>query len=502
LGANVPLKGKVAYRRILLVFGTIALIAVCLHAAVAVYAANELTSVEPIIAMQARALADHGTLYYDLRNYPYTVCAYMPSFYFLEAALYRLGVPLLQAGRLISLSAFLAILWLLFRTIELYTGDKDAAWTGVVLAGLTQQLVAWGTVAQTDMLSIACGFAAVYLFSRYHVLGENTIHWSALCALAGLMTKQTAIAAPVAIFLLLVRTRPGKALQFAGIVAGLGGAILLGLNAWTDGRFFFNVLFANLNPFAWYKFQQQVETQLIVGLCLLPIVALGAGKAIRGGLGAPVLYMACAGAVFLATCAKIGSASNYRIELNIALILCTCLALHALDFFPLYFRSSKSWITLLLLPLGIHAVLNIRFMREFLVDEVAYEKNFAAQTATLSPHLAGSGKLLSTDVNAVLRSGRPLLVEPLIYRLLVEAGRVDPTQLNKDLQAGAYSRVLLYEDVNQSQVTDPETPRLTPAQNSIIRERYRLVTRVPGPHFNGLYLYEPRDTAPISAEVR
>ena len=68
------------------------------------------------------------------------------------------------------------------------------------------------------------------------------------------------------------------------------------------------------------------------------------------------------------------------------------------------------------------------------------------------------------------------------------------------MQAGAYSRILLYEDVNQSQVTDPETPRLTPAQNSIIRERYRLVARVPGPHFNGLYLYEPRETAPISAE--
>jgi hypothetical protein len=371
-----------------------------------------------------------------------------------------------------------------------------------VLAGLTQQLVAWGTVAQTDMLSIACGFAAVYLYSRYHVLGENTIHWSAVCALAGLMTKQTAIAAPIAIFLLLVRTRPAKALQFAGIVAGLGGALVLALNAWMDGRFLFNVLFANLNPFAWYKFKQQVETQLIVGLCLLPIVALGARKSIRGGLGAPFVYMACAGAVFLATCAKIGSASNYRIEFNIALILCTCLALHALDFFPLFFRSSKSWITLLLLPLGIHAVLNIRFMREFVADEIVYEKSLAAQTEALAPRLANARKILSTDVNAVLRSGRPLLVEPLIYRLLVEAGQVDPAQLNRDLQAGAYSRILLYEDVNQAQVTDPETPRLTQAQNSIIRGRYRLVTRVPGPHFNGIYLYEPRDSAPISAELR
>ena len=37
-------------------------------------------------------LAHHGTLYYDLNRYPYTVCAYMPLFYLLEAGFAKLGL--------------------------------------------------------------------------------------------------------------------------------------------------------------------------------------------------------------------------------------------------------------------------------------------------------------------------------------------------------------------------------------------------------------------------
>lgn len=502
LGADSALKGRVVYQRILSVFSVLAALAIGLHAAVAVAAVNELTWVESIIAAQSRTFAEHGALYYDLRNYPYTICAYMPSFYLLEAGLYRLGVPLLQAGRLISLAAMLSILWLLWRTIKTYTGDKYAAWTGLVLAGVTQLLVSWSTVAQSDVLAVAFTLASLYFYSRHHVLGENTLTLAAICALAGLLTKQTVIAAPVAIFLLLIRPRPGLALQFAAKVAGVGGLIVLGLDFWLDGRFLFNTVFANLNPFAWYKFHQQLQAAFFAALCLLPIVALGVRRAFRAGLGGPFVYLACATLVFLATCGKIGSASNYRIELSIALILCTCLCLHALDFFPLVFRQSRSWVTLLLLPLGVYAVQNLRFISDSLRDEIAFERGFSAQTSALRPLLAGKGRILSADINALFRTGRPVAVETLIYRLLVEAGRVDPTKLNLDLEAGVFSRILLYEDVNQAPGTNPEIPRLTQAQSAIIRDRYRLVARIPGPYFYGLYVYEPRAASPPPESVQ
>jgi hypothetical protein len=485
----------------LLVFGATAVLALVLHVALAATADNELTQVESIIATQSRALAEHGTLYYGWHDYPFTICAYMPVFYLLQAGLHTLGAPLLQAGRLISLCALLAILWLLWKTIELYTGDRHAAWTGLVLAGTTQLLLAWGTVGQSDMLSLAFAFAAFYFYSKHQMLGSDTLLVAAAFALAGLLTKQTAIAAPAAIFLLLARSSPAKALKFAAVVGGLGGAIVLVLDRLLAGRFLFNTLFANMNPFAWYKLQQQTQAAVFAGLCLLVILALGAHRAVRSGSGAPFFYLACVTAMFLATCGKIGSGSNYRIELTIALILCACITLHAVDFFKLFFQQSRNWVTLLLLPLGIYLVQNLRFNVQSLTDEAAFQQAYNAQTKALQPYLAGGGRVLSTDTNALFRSNRGIEVEPLIYRLLVEAGRVDATPLNRDLQAGAFAHILLYEDVNQPAGTDAEIPRLPASQSEIIRSRYRLVRHIPGPYLEGVYLYQPRTATPTEAQI-
>lgn len=489
--SHSALAGQVAYRRILMVFGALAVVAAAAQLFLALTAPNEFTQVESIIASQSRVFAAQGTLYYDLKDYPYTVCAYMPVFYGLQAGLSLLGLPLLLAGRLLGIASLAAILWLLWRTIELYTADKFAATTGLVLAGLTQLLLSWGTVAQSDMLAIALSFASFYFYARYRVLGQDTIPVAALFALAGLLTKQTVIAAPAAIFLLLLTHRPAKALQFAAITGGLGAAIVLGLNYAMHGRFLANTLYANLNPFAWYKFQQHLQFAAFTVPTLLLIVLLGVRKAIRGGLGAPFLYFLFAALVFLGTCGKVGAGTNYRIESTIALILCSCLALHALDFFPLFFRQSKSWVTLLLLPVGIYAVQNLRFDVDNFLKESAYQREFSKQTAAVQPHLAGAKRVLSADTNVLIRTGRNLEVEPLIYRLLVEAGRIDPQPLDNDLRAAAFDSIVLYEDVSRPAGTDAEIPRLTPAQNAIIHGSYRLRAHIPGPYLDGLYLYEP-----------
>lgn len=483
--------GQVVYRRILLVFSVLAVIAIAGHFFVAFTAVNELNPVESIIAAQSRAFARLGTLYYSLKGYPYTVCTYMPVFYLLQAGLYNLGLPILLAGRLISIAALLAILWLLWRTVELYTGDKYAAWTGLVLAGVTPLLQEWGTIGKVDVLAVAFSLASFYLYSRHRILGEETLLMAAAWALAGLLTKQTTIAAPASIFLLLAVSRPAKALRFAAVVGGLGGAIVLGLNAWLNGRFLANTLFANLNPFAWEKFQLQLLSAALALAPLLLIIALGARKAIRAGMGAPFVYLAGALLVFIPTCGKVGADTNYSLEPVVAVILCSCLALHALHFFPLYFRHSKSWITLLLLPIGVYAVYNLRATTFALLDRTARERKFVAQIAALQPDLTANGRLLSADSNAVLQADRAIEVEPIIYCQLVEAGRIDPAPLTNDLQASAFSRILLYEDVNQPPGLYLETPQFTQAQSAIIRNRYRLRTRIPGPYRGGLYVYEP-----------
>ncbi|MFO0508450.1 MAG: hypothetical protein ACK5YZ_00425, partial [bacterium] len=96
------------------------------------------------------------------------------------------------------------------------------------------------------------------------------------------------------------------------------------------------------------------------------------------------------------------------------------------------------------------------------------------------------------DSNSLMRTQRSFEVEPLIYRLLVEAGRIDGRRLEQDLDQGRFSTVILYDDVRAAIDPNPEFPRLTREQREAIRRRYELVKHVPGPNLAGLYVYQPQ----------
>lgn len=401
----------------------------------------------------------------------------MPVFYLLQAGLSTLGIGWLVAGRFISIIALFAILLLVWRIIERYTGDKYAAWS-CAGRGHSQPARFRDTIGQVDVLALAFSLASFYFYSCYRVAGENTVLLAAACSLAGLLTKQTVVAAPTTILFLLIARRPAKALQFAAIVAGLGGTILLGLNLWLDGRFLFNTVFANINPMAWYKVRWQMESAAIVLPPLLLIVALGGRAAIRAAQP-PLVHRFHRGSI---------SRHVRQNRLGYELPHRTVGGSHPLflyrtplsPLFALTFQQSKSWITLLLLPLGIYVVQNLRLdYRAVLSQAVIGCRMLAAQTAALRPYLSGGGRVLSADIDALLQAHRSIEVEPLGSRLLVEAGRVDSSPLSVDLQAARFSHILLYEDLAGAADYDPETPRLTLEQSELIRRRYQLVRRIP-----------------------
>jgi hypothetical protein len=479
------------YRRIVLVACALAFLAVLAHASVAFWAQSELTQPEGVVATQTSSFARQGSLYYDLKHYPYTVCAYMPVFYTLVAGMYHVGIPVLLGGRLISLLALVAVLYLVWKLLFLYTEEKLCAGTGVALAGMTQLLLGWGIVGQVDVLAVALTLAAFYQYSRYRVLGEEALDSAAALAVAGLFTKQTVISAPAAILLMLALESPKRALRFGAIVGGAGGVMVLGLNALLDGRFLENTLFANLNPFASYKWKQHFDYMAVALAPLLPVLAVGAKKALGTSMRAVFVYFGIVILVLLGTAGKVGSDSNYQIEMAVLLVLCSCLSLHAVKFFPLFFSASKSWITLLLLPLALYGVQNLRIAGAGLAQRIGREQMFRAQLRELDPYLRGTGPILSTDSNAMMHSARRMEVEPLIYRLLAEAGRVDGERVLGDLKEGKFRTVLLYEDLATKADPDPEFPRLTATQMDAIRRRYRLVKHAPGPYLTGLYVYEP-----------
>jgi hypothetical protein len=133
------------------------------------------------------------------------------------------------------------------------------------------------------------------------------------------------------------------------------------------------------------------------------------------------------------------------------------------------------------------------------VARLANEKLLRAELGQLQPYVQRSGGLvLSTDLNAIVRLRQRMDVEPLIYNLLVSAQVIDPEPVRRDLARGAFSAVILSEDVFQPpQFSDAEIGTLPPAQLEEVRRHYRLVQHIPGPFLSGVYVYQPALTGTL-----
>jgi len=492
-----PKNVEVWFRRVLIVFSAVAALGVLANLALIFWAQNQFTDPESIVGTQSRMLAGHGTLYYSLTTYPYTVCAYMPLFYSLEAIFVKLGFSAVLAGRLLSFAAMLGIFVLIWRLLILYTKDRYCAWTGTLLGASTALFLTWGTVGQVDTLAVSWAIAAFYEYSRYSLRDESAAGTSMLLragmfALLAFFTKQTMLACPAAIFLLLCMRRPRTAMQFGAGTAAVALAAALTLNAATHGRFLFDTVRANIFPFSLEKLGVHVHYVLVAAGELILVAALGFKQVRKARLTGPFLYLGMASLIFLGTAPKVGSDANYQIESTVMLVVCACLALHALDFFALSFRASKSWITLLQIPLAIHLILNFRITKYLFLTRVANEEVFRAQVEALRSYASDGGRLLSTDFNSLARLRDRLEVEPLVYKILVRAGVVDPEPLRRDLAAEAFSPVFLYEDVNsRAGELDLELSTLPNQQLEEVRRHYRMVAHIPGPYLNGVYVYKP-----------
>jgi hypothetical protein len=292
--------------------------------------------------------------------------------------------------------------------------------------------------------------------------------------------------------LLLFRNRK-TALLFGAALGGTIAAIALGINAALDGRFFGNTVFAMIQPYEANKLAQHLRYIGLVSGALLVTFAATVPRLARGRSVALLVYFAFTTLFLFIMAPKTGSDSNYHIEPTLLLILCTCVGLVELDFFELCFRNSKSWITLLQTTLGIFLVMNYRIIVPDVIVRFWRENQFRTEMAALEPYIRNaSGPIFAADMDPVVHARGRLDVEPIIYALLVKAGRIDPERLRKDLSQSAIPLVILYEDVSHP-IDDPslEIGRLIPVQLAELRQHYRLVEHIPGPYLGGVYVYQP-----------
>ena len=482
-------------RRVLVVAAAVAGLVLAGYVATSLRARHELTQVESIVGMHAAMLAAGDGLYYDLQQYPFTISPYGPVFYSLSAALQRLGLPVLAAGRLISVAALLAVVFVSWRLLMLHTGNRAASFAGTILLATSANVLFWGTVGQVDMLGLFFSLAAFLAYSRYQCGGKLApLAQSGVWIVLAMFTKQTFLAAGAAITLLVFWNHRPRGAWFAACTGSCGLALALALNGLTAGRFFDNAVLANLNPFSAHKAWQHLQYFLPVAGCLLLLAAAVWMGPRRGRFHPFHVYLAAAAGVMALTAPKVGSDLNYQIETMAALCLCAGWSLHRLDFFPLWLRSDPGWVTLLQIPLLLHLTLNAGLAAKTVLERSLLETLRRGEMAALGPYLEKSpGPVLSVQIDPLLQAGKRLEVEPLIYTLLVDAGAVDPGPVLRDIEQGRFGLVVLYEDVNGSKPwNDPELPSLPDAHVQAIRVNYRLVAHIPGPLLDGDYVYAPR----------
>jgi hypothetical protein len=475
------------------------------HFVLMLWARHELTQNESVVALHAAGLGAGKGLYSGINHYPYTVSPYMPSFYVLSAALQRLAVPATRAGRLISFTALLGIVALCWKILRLHGCGHYPAFCGTLAVASTANLSFWGTVGQVDVLGVAFSIAAFFLYSQYRNSGAtHRLAGAGVFVLLALFTKQTMVAAPAAIVFLLALENRRRAALFALTAGGAGLAMALAINAATNGGFFENTIWANVIPFSGHKLGQQLQYLALAAGGLL-VVALCGLRAASGFPPHPLyLYLILSCALLVATSPRIGADLNYQLEFLTVLGLCAGWTLHRLEFFPRAFRGDRSLVTLLHVPLLLHIGLNLAITGKTLASRFLAEHLRRQEFAAVRPYLEQStGPILSVQMDPLVQSRLPIEVEPLIYKLLVAAGRVDPEPVRQDLASGKFGLVLLYENVFDPRwrPAEAELPSLPSAHLEAIRLNYRLVAHVPGALLEGDYLYQPIPAAAPEPEV-
>lgn len=317
---------------------------------------------------------------------------------------------------------------------------------------------------------------------------------SGLLVVLAVFTKQTALAAGVAIALgLLIEDRRRSVWWILGTGAA-GVTAALALNAATSGHYFDDAIRANLNPFSTEKLLQHLQFFVLTSGGVLVVAAVGIRSRI-GRLAPLYLYTALALGVWLATAPKTGSDLNYQIEGTLLLALCAACTLDRLHFFEKFIAGDRAWATLLQIPLLLHVVLNAVLITWNVTGRILLEPLKRAETAALRPYLEPRrGPVLSVALDPLLHWRGRMEVEALIYKLLVEGGVADPGPVREDLAARRFATVILYEDVFSRNASwkNAEVPSLPATQLDEIRRNYRLVQHVPGPYLEGDYVYEPR----------
>lgn len=266
-----------------------------------------------------------GYAYVD-RYYQAPLLDYPPLYPLLVAGLYKLGVPLLVAGRGLAVVSCLAVGGMvgLLAKREGATRWLVAACVLLPLGGYP--FLMWAGVGRIDALGIALTLGGCYLAtSKQEASARLNLVAAALCFALAIFTKQSMVAAPTAVVLagLSLAGERKRAVWLAGLTGAFAGLLLLAMQTATDGAYL-NIVTAERNAaFSSLRAAQNYAVFAGIFAALVLLAAVGWWRLRRAttlGQRAIFIYWPAAWLV-AATVGKFGSAEYYFMELLAVTIL-------------------------------------------------------------------------------------------------------------------------------------------------------------------------------------
>ena len=280
----------------------------------------DLAAGEGLLLRDAAVLRSGGALYTPPDQFPYIVSVYPPGYTALAALVTLITGIHLTSVRLLSSGAVLISAGLITTIVYSLTRRSIAA----IVAGFSTCgilfIYQWGIFGRVDTVAAMWSIAAIGLAlladrptgsARYRTLA---VLGSALCCVAALYTKQTALAAPAAIGLWLLIRRWQQAVVFVLTMLIVGGGLFLAINGSTGGEFFHQIVTDNVQPFSiralggYWRALALIDFPLLIGAVWYVVSAIR-----RRTIDLPLLYLIASG-LLTVTVGRAGASISYLLE--------------------------------------------------------------------------------------------------------------------------------------------------------------------------------------------
>ena len=464
---------------------------------------------EGLAAWQAAHVTDLARAYAPIDQYPFVVFQYPPLYHLATRAAGAMTGDLLMAGRSVSVlsAALLCILagWVTFQTLP-HRGDWrirlfTAAFAGALPTALYN--FNWTWLARVDTLAILLSFSGVVLFAARPTSATVQI-LAAVLMTAGLFTRQTALAAPLACLLVATLIDRKIALRML-LTMGLLGGLVLSWLAWrTNGQVLLHLFRYNQTEFSITRaaFGILMNTRHVAGLLVLAGGAslgilrgswalarhrrwdlLGANLRVNGYRRRVLLLAAYSMLAALGALAfgKEGSDINYFLEWNVSLApLAGILLFRALPPAGKRVRLRPVWLVALAVPL---LLLDTGFDRARdgwlrIVDGplAADREQMDVYRKVLATVEEAPGMVFSEDMNLLYKTGKDIPAEPAMIQCLAKAGMWDEHPFVRMIQDHRFT--LIVAMVNRETEDRFSRQRYSPAVASAIEQAYEQTSRI------------------------